>query len=153
MDEREGMSDLGSSSAGTPRFPADVYMQRFSVPVEYPVVFTRDVFAAENPVLADVLDRRREGRRQRAAVYVDAGAAESHPDLLRRIREYFHDRPETLELAAGPEVVAGGEGVKNSWEPVRDLIWAAGNCHLDRQSAIIAVGGGVNRRGAPSGCR
>ena len=34
--------------------PAETYMQNFSVSFEYPVIFTRDIFASANPLLADL---------------------------------------------------------------------------------------------------
>ena len=127
----------------TDRMAEDVYHQAFSVPFEYPVYFTRDVFAEANPLLADVLGRLGEDRRHRAAVYVDSGVAEAHPQLLGRIREYFHARPDRMELAAPPQVVPGGERAKTGWEGVRELMTTIGDLHLDRQSYIVAVGGGA----------
>ncbi|MCY2931971.1 MAG: 3-dehydroquinate synthase [Planctomycetota bacterium] len=124
-------------------YPAEVYRQEFSVPFDYPVYFTQQAFAADNPLLADVLDRRREGRRHRAAVYVDAGLAQAQPGLIDRIKEYFHARPGLLELAEPPQIVPGGEAAKNGWGPVRDVMWTLGNLHMDRQSFVIAVGGGA----------
>ena len=133
------MSDTQRKS----RYPAEVCRQEISVPFEYPVYFTRDVFATDNPLFAAVLDRHDEKRRHRAAVYVDSGAAEAHPELTKRIKEYFHGRPKAIELAEPPQIVAGGEGAKNGWEVVRDVMWTIGNLHLDRQSFIVAVGGGA----------
>ena len=120
----------------------DVIQQRISVPFEYPVHFTRDVFSPGNELLASVLDRLGEGRSHRAAVLVDAGLAEAQPTLVGAINEYFHNRPAAMELAAPPQLVPGGEQAKTSWEPVRQLMWTVGNLHLDRQSYVIAVGGG-----------
>ena len=42
-----------------------------------------------------------------------------------------------------PTVVPGGEAAKSSWGCVRDLMWTLGNLHLDRQSYVLAVGGGA----------
>jgi 3-dehydroquinate synthase len=125
-----------------PKHNPDVLVQKMRVPFEYPVCFTRDVFAAENPLFADTLDRLKEGRRHRAVVYVDGGAAAAHPDLLRRIREYFHAHRERLELAGPPEVLPGGEEAKTGWAAVRDIMTRVGNEHLCRQSFVVAVGGG-----------
>ena len=120
-----------------------VYHQRIQVSFDYPVYFARDVFVAGNPLLASAIDRLHEGRRQRAMVAVDAGLASAQPQLLGRIKEYFHARPQALELSAGPALVPGGEAAKNDWQNVRDIMWSAGNAHLDRQSVVIAVGGGA----------
>jgi len=119
-----------------------VYGQLFSVPFEYPVHFARDVLAASNPLLESVLLRADESRR-RAVVYVDAGLAAAQPSLVGRVREYFHRRPRTLELAAPPQTVPGGEAAKNGWEVVRQVLWTIGNLHLDRHSVVIAIGGGA----------
>ena len=136
---------MTSDDARDPKgpYPAEVYRQEFSVPFDYPVYLTREVFAGDNPLLADVLDRRREGRRHRAAVYVDAGLAQAQPGLIDRIKEYFHARPGQLELAEPPQIVSGGEAAKNGWGPVRDVMWTLGNLHMDRQSFVIAAGGGA----------
>lgn len=121
----------------------DVYHQRIAVPFDYPVHFARDVFAVGNPLLARVADRLGEGRRHRAAVYIDAGLDKAQGDLAGRIKEYFHAHRNTLELAAGPAVMPGGEAAKNGFDPLREILWTAGNVHLDRQSVILAVGGGA----------
>ncbi len=122
--------------------PPDAIHQSFGVAFDYPVHFTRDVFG-DGDLLGDVLDRRKEARRHRTMVYVDDGVAKAHPRLAGRIREYFHARPERMELAAPPEIVPGGERAKNGWDVVRDVMWTLGNLHLDRQSFVIAVGGGA----------
>lgn len=121
---------------------SQVYHQRFSVAFDYPVVFTHDVFAPANPALAEVMDRLGEGRRRRAVVYVDDGLAHAMPELPAKIREYFHARPGQIELAGGPTLVPGGEAAKTNWDTVREVMWTLGNLHMDRQSYVIAVGGG-----------
>ena len=121
----------------------DVYYQRFSVPYEYPVHFARDVLAAGNPLLAGVFDRLGESRRHRVMVVLDSGLFEARRNLPDRIKEYFHARSNTLELASEPMIVPGGETAKNNWESVRDIMWTAGNIHLDRQSYLLAIGGGA----------
>ena len=110
---------------------------------EYPVHFTRNVFDPANALLESVLGRLGERRRHRAAVYVDRGLLEGHPGLLERIEEYFHSRPAALELAGAPQVLPGGEAAKNGWAAVREVLWTIGNLHLDRQSYVLAVGGGA----------
>jgi 3-dehydroquinate synthase len=116
--------------------------QRFSVPFDYPVYFARGIFDVRNPLLASVLDRRHEQRRHRVLAYVDSGVAAAHPHLVQRTKDYFRERPETLELAGSPEVVPGGGAAKRSWDRVRDVMRSIGNHHLCRHSFVIAVGGG-----------
>ena len=122
---------------------ADAYRQSFSVSFEYPVHFTREVFAADNQLLADVLGRLGEGRRHRAAVFVDSGVAEAHAGLVEQIKEYCHAHRRRMELAAPPQIVLGGEQCKTGWPPVRGVMTTIGDLHLDRQSYVLIVGGGA----------
>ena len=133
---------MSSNDVPAPEFPVETCLERFSVPFEYPVHFTRRVFDARNPLLADVMERLGEKRRHRATVCVDAGVAAAHPKLLDEIKEYFHSRGGAMELCGVPAVVPGGEAAKAGWAAVRDTMWTVGNLHLDRQSFVIAVGGG-----------
>ena len=120
----------------------DVYVQRFSVPFEYPVHFTRRAFHPRNALLADVLDRLGEGRRHRAVVFIDQGLADANRLLVNQIKEYFHEHPARLELAGAVNLLPGGPAVKSDYGAVREVLWTIGNLHLDRQSFVIAVGGG-----------
>jgi 3-dehydroquinate synthase len=119
------------------------YIQSFSVPFEYPVYFTQHLFAADNPVLARVADRLKEARRHRFLVFLDAGVAAAHGGLIPCIEQYFDARSTDMTLAAPPEVVPGGERVKNGWEHVHRVVGMINRCRLDRQSYVVAVGGGA----------
>ncbi len=119
-----------------------VVQQRFQVDFDYPVVFARDLFAVANPILDQILHRREATRRQRALVCVDDGVAAANPSLVGRIEAYFHHRSASLELAAPPQTVPGGPAAKNAWNAVQEVMWTLGNLHLDRQSFVIAIGGG-----------
>ena len=135
---QEKPSDIGAA-CGEGR----VYHQRFSVAFDFPVYFTRGVFAPDSTLLVDVLNRLGEDRVHRAVAYVDSGLAAAQPDLAGRIKEYFHAHSRRAELASGPHVVPGGEQAKNGWDAVREIMWTLGNVHLDRQSYVMAVGGGA----------
>jgi len=132
-----------SNTPGQTAADGDVYRQSFAVRFDYPVHFARNVLAPSDPLLARVFDRLDEQRVHRVAVFVDSGLAEARPGLIDEIKEYFHAHGKTLELAAGPTIVPGGEGAKNGWRPIRDILWTAGNIHLDRQSYVLAIGGGA----------
>ncbi|WP_373501729.1 3-dehydroquinate synthase [Desulfococcus sp.] len=119
------------------------YVQSFSVPFEYPVYFTTDLFSPDNPALALAAARLHERRRHRFMIFVDSGVAAAHENLTFRMREYFESRSADMRLAADPAVVPGGESAKNGWEHVHDIIGAINRHRLDRQSYIVAVGGGA----------
>lgn len=123
--------------------PPTPYIQSFSVPFEYPVYFTADLFAPGNPVLAEASMRLKERRRHRFMIFVDSGVAAAHGDLFSRIEAYFGSRSADMDLAAAPAVVPGGEAAKNGWGHVHDIIEAISRRRMDRQSYIMAIGGGA----------
>jgi 3-dehydroquinate synthase len=122
--------------------PCQSVDQRFSVTFDYPVHFTRRCLATENPCLARTVDRLDENRRHRLAAWVDAGVADAHPSLLDDLDDYVRHHADVMELAGPPVVIPGGEDVKNGWDAVRDVMTTLGDLHLDRQSLVLAIGGG-----------
>lgn len=135
-----------------------IHRQRFTVAFEYAVAFTRHAFDPANPALAEAMGAEAMGAeamgaeamgtadaapRPRCLAFVDLGVLEGHPDLPARIAAHFAARPDLPVLAAAPEVLPGGEAVKN--EPaliarMHDAILGAG---IDRHSYVLAVGGGA----------
>ena len=119
------------------------YHQQISVNWEFPVVFTRDLFALENPVLAQTAGRLNEARRHRAIVYVDSRILERDPSLSARIVAYFEANAATLELAGEVQSVPGGEACKNDLRYAESVMRQLLTLRMDRQSYVVAVGGGA----------
>ena len=67
---------------------------------EHRLIFTRDVFAEDNPVLADVLTPREPGESVRAMVFWDAGLAAPFPDIGQKIARWFEAQADRVRLAA-----------------------------------------------------
>ena len=120
-----------------------VLHQAFAVSFDYPVVFTRGAFAPDNAALADAVDRRGEARVHRVAAFVDADVAAAWPDLVAAIGRYAAAHADRLALAAPPRVVSGGERVKNEPAQVEAMIRELVDLHMDRQSCVLAIGGGA----------
>ena len=119
------------------------YRQSIAVPFDYPVYFTRGVFDLRNSLLADALDRLGEGRIHRVAVFLDQGLVDAWPDLPERIDTFFSAGRERLILAGRPCRVPGGESCKDGWEPALATIRELAERRLDRQSFVVAAGGGA----------
>jgi 3-dehydroquinate synthase len=118
-------------------------VQRFTVEFEYPVCFTRDVFAARNPAFADALTRGETARPMRCFFVVEERVAELWPGLVPDIHAYVAAHPRQLALACDPHVVAGGEACKNdpaATPRLQALLEAAG---MDRHAVVVIVGGGA----------
>jgi 3-dehydroquinate synthase len=121
-----------------------VIRQQVTVSFRYPVHFTHDLFAASNPLLAEVLleDALPGAAAKRVLVVVDEGMAHHHPALTAAIEDYFTAHPQ-LKLVAPPLTVQGGEGTKNTPDNVHDIQRAVHTYGIDRHSYILAVGGGA----------
>lgn len=111
----------------------------FEIPVvfHHRIVFTRGVFAAGNPVLAELLALA-GGRR--VLVLVEDAVAAAWPGLVESIDAYF--RPLALEHC-GTQVHPGGEAVKADDSLVVRLWHSIDGHHLDRHSCLVAIGGGA----------
>ena len=117
--------------------------QQISVSWDFPVTFTHGLFASENPVLVETLDRLGEGRRHRALVFIDSHVADAHPQLAEQVCAYFLAHPHRLELARDPHIVPGGEPAKNDFALVEEFMRLLLESRMDRQSFVIIVGGGA----------
>lgn len=118
------------------------YQQSITVRFDYPVHFTRDLFDPGNPIFADVISRPGNKKTQLALVYIDEGVFRTTPLLIEQIEHYFKRSAQKILLAAPPMIIPGGEGVKNGWDGVHQINKTIAEYHLDRQSYIIAIGGG-----------
>lgn len=121
--------------------PPEIIHQRIAVEWEFPVAFTRRLFAPENPLLAETLGRLNESRRHRAMVFIDRQVAAAHPQLTAEIAAYFGRAD--LDLAGEPVIVPGGETIKNDFRHVDEVMRRMLDLHMDRQSFIIIIGGGA----------
>lgn len=120
-----------------------VYQQEFSVHYDYPVHFTEHLFARDNPVFVQSIVRREPTKRHRVVVFVDANVAASWPTLVHDVAAYAEVYSESLELVGRPEVVAGGEHVKNDPALVTDLQRRLVELRIDRHAFVVGIGGGA----------
>jgi len=118
------------------------YSARFSVPFEYEVHFTRDVFAPNNRVLVDALGRR-ERKRQRFLAVLDSGLVAAWPGLEASIASYAAAHEAELELVGSPVVVPGGEDAKNDLAHVVRVQRALADGGIDRHAFCLIAGGGA----------
>jgi 3-dehydroquinate synthase len=121
----------------------DRSLHGFSVPFEFPVVFTEHVFAPSNPVFADVVGRLEPARRHRVLVVVDDQVAEAWPRLTEQILDYFDVHGRRLQLVEKPFVTLGGERSKNDFLHALAVVERINATGLDRQSFVAVVGGGA----------
>jgi 3-dehydroquinate synthase len=117
--------------------------QTIAVTWDFPVTFTHGLFRPANRVLVDTLQRLHEPRRHKALVFIDGHVASARPALAGDVEAYFAAHGETLELASAPQIVPGGEAIKNDFGLVEGFMRLMLEKHMDRQSFIIIIGGGA----------
>lgn len=120
-----------------------VYLQRFTVPYEYPVHFTEQLFAPKNPVLRATMTRLESGRRHRCIVFVDDGVCAVRTGLIGEIEAYADAHADAIELVMAPAKVVGGEKVKTELFHVEWMQGLVQEHRIDRHSFVIAIGGGA----------
>lgn len=107
------------------------------------LLFTRDVFAPDNPTLTRVLRPRDANLTPRVLAFWDTGLADPWPDLPARIGGWFEAHAGQASLIAPPVAVRGGERIKND-RAALEGVWAAIDAaHLCRHSYVLVVGGGA----------
>ena len=115
----------------------------FSVSYRFPVAFTENAFAPENPALVDALSHLEPGRRHRLVVAIDSQVATAFPGLPDEIAAYCAAHADALQLVGTPLVVTGGEAVKNDLTHTMLVLRYLHDAGIDRQSFVIVIGGGA----------
>lgn len=117
-----------------------------AIQVGYPlrVYFTRDVFDPANLVLKNVLAGvPGVATAGKALVILDESLALARPELAGRIGAYFDACGPGARQVCPPMIIEGGERTKNTDVHVSDIHSQIERHHIDRQSYVIAIGGGA----------
>lgn len=115
----------------------------FQVPFTHRLRFTKDVAGDEFEVLLDVLESE-HGKKPKVMVVVD-GDVYTHSMHARKLADRFAGA-QAIEIAGDDSIVyplMGGEAVKNTSAPVKQLLALINQYDLDRRSYVIVIGGGA----------
>ena len=122
------------------------------------VTFTHRVFSLENPtlrsVLSDAANCEHSGTTARRAIaFVDSNVLAAHPLLADQLRAYMAQAATTTDASRSSvtpfpeltlvEAVPGGEAAKQSMNVVDHVVRSIDQHGIDRQSFVIAIGGGA----------
>ena len=121
----------------------EMVWQRFSVPYEYPVAFTRGAFEPKNTLMADMLALREPAKCHRVLVYLDDGLARARPDLPLTIERYAAAHSRRMVLAAPVETIPGGEKIKTELSRIEGMQNRIQDLGIDRHSFVVGIGGGA----------
>jgi len=123
--------------------PTSRFEQRIQVEFTYPVVFTEHVLDPANTTLAWAVSHRESNRRHRCLAVADAGLVAAWPSLAQQLTEYAQHYEGILSLVGNLQLVPGGESAKNDPSVIERLQAEFGEQKLDRQSIVLALGGGA----------
>jgi 3-dehydroquinate synthase len=117
--------------------------QQFSVPYEFPVYFTVDLFDPANESLIEAMCRLETDKRNRCLFFVDDGLIQARPQLVEDIKAYAAHHVSKLDLVTDPIAVPGGEKIKSNLHFIETIQQALFDHHIDRHSYVLAIGGGA----------
>jgi 3-dehydroquinate synthase len=115
--------------------------QRFTVSYEFPVCFTRAAFAAENPLLRNIIARA-GNKKHKIFPVIDRQVCESHPELINQIEHYALANSDLIELILPPLLVRSGEICKIDPTEVDEFYRITQERNIDRHSFALVIGGG-----------
>lgn len=115
--------------------------RQFNIAFTHRLRFTRDALDPANPALAESFVTAETGP-ARVLAFMDTQVARAFPDLPDRLRAYAAAHGH-IELAGRVQPVVGGEMCKNDRDAMYRVLNAINEAGLDRQSYILAIGGGA----------
>jgi 3-dehydroquinate synthase len=114
----------------------------FTVPFVQRLRFTRDTLGEDRHVLAGVLEPA-DGQVSRMQFWLDANVAAAHPGLSDKIHGFAAEFAPRLVLTGPPQIVPGGESLKNDIHALEPMLSEFHAARLDRCSYVVAIGGGA----------
>lgn len=104
------------------------------------VFFTENAFVPENLTLLNALA---DAQPRKVLVVIENSLGQARPQIEKQIQDYFSAHADRLQLVRPPLPVVGGERSKNSIPLVTEIISHIDRHHIDRQSYLVAIGGGA----------
>ena len=114
----------------------------FAVTFRHRLRFTADVFGSDSEVLAGLLESSEE-RIPRVQFWVDQSVADANPDLRQRLHAFGRRYQSRLITCGPPQLVPGGEAIKNDVHILEQMLRVMNESDLDRRSYVVVIGGGA----------
>lgn len=117
--------------------------QKFSVPFEYKVLFSENIFDVKNESLRNVFANHSGKKPIKILPVFDEQMAAHHPDLFEKVGKYSSHHDDMFDFVRSPIEIPGGEPAKNDKSHVDKILQAIHEGGIDRHSYIMAIGGGA----------
>ena len=125
----------------SPRDSSSIHVP-FSVPFVHRLHFTGDVFGTDQQVLAGLLEPSGT-LPARVQFWLDANVAQADPTLEAKIQGFSTRFPDRVIMTGDPQIVPGGEELKNDIHCLERMLGELHKAGLDRRSYVVVVGGGA----------
>jgi 3-dehydroquinate synthase len=114
----------------------------FTVAFRHRLRFTHDVLGVDSEVLVQLLESS-EGRIPRVQFWLDEHVANANPDLRQRLHSIARRNTDKFQVVGNPQIVPGGEAVKNDIHILERMLKVFHEADLDRRSYVVVIGGGA----------
>lgn len=114
----------------------------FSVAFRHRLRFTHDVLGTDSEVLVQLLESS-EGRIPRVQFWLDEHVSNANPDLRQRLHSIARRNTDKFQVVGNPQIVPGGEAVKNDIHILERMLKVFHEADLDRRSYVVVIGGGA----------
>lgn len=131
------MTNIENSWGAAPRLDVD-----FAVRFRHRLRHTHDVLGAEQDVLAEVLEAS-ETQVPRVQFWLDEAVLLANPELKQKLSQFARKYADRLTVVSNPQVVPGGEAVKNDVHIIERMLKVFNYYDLDRRSYVVVIGGGA----------
>lgn len=116
--------------------------QQFKVSYSFPIIFTRDVFSVNNPVLSQVLEGSGK-KHNRMLIIIDSNVFENTFELADKIERYAEHHNDIVEFVSSPFIIRGGEACKKDLTDVEKIHALIDKHRMCRHSFVLVIGGGA----------
>ena len=120
-----------------------IIQQSFQVKFDFNLIFTSNLFKADNTILLDLLSSSNSAIKTKAIVVIDSGVSDAHPKLKEDIANYFKHHNQSISLNESILEIPGGEQCKNDESYIKSILEKINDFGIDRHSYVIAIGGGA----------
>lgn len=114
----------------------------FEVAFRHRLRFTNDVLGIDSDGFADLLQSS-ESRVPRVQFWLDEHVATANPDLRQRLHAFSRKYAGRFQVIGNPQVVPGGEAVKNDIHILERMLKVLNEADMDRRSYVVVIGGGA----------
>lgn len=123
------------------QIPASIE-QSFSVPFQYKLHFTEQLFHQKNTLLCNIVTENGIRAGVKVLFVLDGGVVNAHPTLEEDIKNYCQLYSPQIQFR-GSITVAGGEQVKNDPKYQDRVLQAINDTNICRHSFVAVIGGGA----------